>query len=37
MKLPEGFSELGILRADKDDDGNLFYSKYWYFGEVDSK
>lgn len=34
LKLPNGFSELGILRVDEDDEGDLYYSEQWYIGEV---
>ncbi|WP_082045908.1 MULTISPECIES: DUF3916 domain-containing protein [Pseudomonas] len=34
LELPEDFNELGVLRIDKDDDGNPYISEHWYFGEV---
>ncbi|WP_133842676.1 DUF3916 domain-containing protein [Erwinia rhapontici] len=34
LDLPDGFSEVGILRADEDEEGNLYYSEHWYIGEV---
>ncbi|MCA1928821.1 DUF3916 domain-containing protein [Rheinheimera sp.] len=34
LALPEGFSELGVLRTDEDDDGNPYVSEQWYFGEI---
>lgn len=34
LDLPDGFSELGVLRADEDEDGNPYYSEHWYIGEV---
>ncbi|MDR5615942.1 DUF3916 domain-containing protein [Arsenophonus sp.] len=34
LKLPSGFSELGVLRVDEDDEGDLHYSEHWYIGEV---
>lgn len=38
LDLPDGFSEVGILRVDEDEDedeeGNPYYSEHWYFGEV---
>ena len=32
--LPPGFSELGILRIDEDDDGKPCRSEVWYIGDV---
>lgn len=34
LKLPSEFSELGILRTDKNEDGNPYLSENWYFGEI---
>jgi len=37
LKLPRGFSELGILRVCENDDGELYHSEHWYIGEVSKK
>ncbi|WP_244268016.1 DUF3916 domain-containing protein [Stutzerimonas nitrititolerans] len=34
LVLPEGFGELGVMRASEDCDGDPYYSEHWYFGEV---
>ncbi len=34
LQMPEGFSEIGILRISEDDDGKPYVSEHWYFGEV---
>ncbi|MBS9435041.1 DUF3916 domain-containing protein [Photorhabdus hainanensis] len=34
LRLPDGFSELGILRISEDDEGKPYYSEHWYIGEV---
>lgn len=36
LVLPEGFGELGVLRASEDGDGVPYSSEHWYFGEVSS-
>lgn len=35
LKLPKGFSEIGILRITENDDGEFYQSEYWYIGEVE--
>jgi len=35
LRLPDGFSEKGILRVNEDDAGGFYHSEHWYFGEVD--
>lgn len=35
--LPEEFSELGVLRACENDEGEIYYSEHWYIGEVSKK
>jgi len=37
LELPNGFSELGILRICENDDGELYHSEHWYIGEVSKK
>lgn len=37
LKLPRGFSELGILRVCENDEGELYHSEHWYIGEVSKK
>lgn len=37
LVLPEGFSELGVIRYSEGDDGNYFSSECWYFGEVGNR
>lgn len=34
LKLPDGFSELGVIRLDENDEGELYQSEHWYIGEV---
>ncbi|EKF62536.1 hypothetical protein B194_4816 [Serratia plymuthica A30] len=34
LKLPNGFSELGVLRVSENDEGELYHSEHWYIGEV---
>jgi hypothetical protein len=34
LKIPEGFSEIGILRTDINDEGNPYISECWFIGEV---
>jgi hypothetical protein len=33
-KIPEVFYEIVILRTYIDDDGSLYISAHWYFGEA---
>lgn len=34
LHLPEGFSELGVLREKEDCDGGTYCSEKWFFGEL---
>jgi len=34
LKLPSGFSELGVLRVSENDEGEFYSSEHWYIGEV---
>jgi hypothetical protein len=34
LKLPDGFSELGLLVASENDEGEVYYTEHWYIGEV---
>ena len=37
LNLPNGFSELGILRSSENEDGEIYFSEHWYIGEVARK
>jgi hypothetical protein len=34
LEIPKGFSEIGIMRTDEDENGHSCISEHWYFGEV---
>lgn len=34
LHLPDGFSELGVLRTEVTEEGNVYCSEHWYLGEV---
>ncbi|MCY1491249.1 hypothetical protein D9M68_250270 [compost metagenome] len=34
LEIPAGFEELGVIREEADEEGVVFYSEYWYIGEV---
>ncbi|MFS7222821.1 DUF3916 domain-containing protein [Rahnella inusitata] len=34
LKLPDGFSELGVLSVSENDAGGFYHSENWYIGEV---
>ncbi|AYQ48056.1 DUF3916 domain-containing protein [Dickeya solani] len=34
LHLPNGFSELGVLRKSENDEGEFYHSEHWYIGEV---
>lgn len=34
LSLPHGFSELGVLSVNENDEGDIYHSENWYIGEV---
>lgn len=35
LKLPDGFSELGVLVASENNEGEIYNTENWYIGEVE--